>query len=131
MNEMEKIPYSKPLKALSDGEALFYILDNPIGFNTWLFVQHVAVEDETTNFDNIRIGRGTDITNVFWWEDRPVPAAGVVYNFDEMFFVPPGQRTIVRFDATTEGDQLRVWIDGYTTEKVITGRPDKPRDREE
>ena len=127
---MEKIPYSKPLRAVSDGAALFYILDNPTGSSTWLFVQHIAVEDVTTFFNNIRVGRGKDQYDVFWWEDRPVPAAGVVYNFEEMFFVPPGERVIVRFDGTVAGDRLRVWIDGYTTEKVITGRPDKPRPRE-
>ena len=127
---MEKIPYSKPLRAVSTGAALFYVLDNPMGSSTWLFVQHIAVEDITTNFNNIRVGRGKDQYDVFWWEDRPVPAAGVVYNFEEMFFVPPGERVIVRFDGTAAGDRLRVWIDGYTTEKVITGRPDKPRARE-
>ena len=127
---MEKIPYSKALRQLSDDAVNFFILDNPIGFNTWLFVQHLAVEDITTNFDNIRVGRGKDVANVFWWEDRPVPAAVVLYNFDEMFFVPPGERVIVRFDGTTVADDLRVWIDGYTTEKVITARPDKPRKRE-
>ena len=127
---MEKIPYSKPLRAVSTGAALFYVLDNPMGSSTWLFVQHIAVEDVTTFFNNIRVGRGKDQYDVFWWEDRPVPAAGVVYNFEVRFFVPPGERVIVRFDGTVAGDRLRVWIDGYTTEKVITGRPDKPRPRE-
>jgi len=127
---MEKIPYSKPLRTVSDGAAQFFILDNPMGSSTWLFVQNIAVEDETTFFDNIRVGRGTDQFNVFWWRDRPVPAAGVVYHFDEIFFVPPGERLIVRFDGTVAGDRLRVWIDGYTTEKVLMGRPDKPRVRE-
>jgi len=127
---MEKIPYSKPLRAVSNGDALIYMMDNPMGSNTWLFVQHIAVEDITTNFDNIRIGRGRDQYDVFWWEDTPVPAAGVVYNFDEMFFVPPENRVIVRLDGTTALDVLRVWIDGYTTEKVITGRPFKPQKME-
>ena len=127
---MEKIPYSKPLTAVSDAAALFYILDNPMMSSTWLFVQHIAVEDVTTNFNNIRVGRGTDQYDVHWWRDRPVPAAGVVYHFDEIFFVPPGERVVVRFDGTVAGDRLRVWIDGYTTEKRITGRRDKPRARE-
>jgi len=127
---MEKIPYSRHIKAVSDGTALFFVLDNPTGHSTWLFVQNIAVEDETLNFNNIRVGRGTDEFNAFWWRDRPVPAAGVVYHFDEMFFVPPGERLIVRFDGTLAGHRLNVWIDGYTTEKVITGRPDKPGARE-
>ncbi len=124
---MEKIPYSKALTAVSEGEALQYVMDNAMNSNTWLFLQHIAVEDIDTNFDNIRIGRGKDEFEVFWWEDRPVPAAGVLYNFDEMFFVPPMNRLIVRFDATTELDNLRVYIDGYTTEKILPGKPFTPR----
>lgn len=127
---MEKIPYYKPLRAVSDGAAFYYLLDNPMGFSTWLFVQHMAVEDETTNFDNIRVGRGKDEHDPFWWEDRPVPAAGVLYEFEELFFVPPGECVIIRFDGTTAGDRLRAWIDGYTTKKVLPGRPDRPRPRE-
>ena len=126
---MEKIPYVKHLRAVSDGAALFYILDDPMKSGTWLFVQLITVEDETTNFDNIRIGRGRDEADVFWWEDTPVPAAGVLYDFEPLFFVPEMERVIVRFDGTTAGDRLNVWINGYTTGKVITGRPDRTRKR--
>jgi len=128
---MEKIPYVKHLKAISNGDALFYVQDDPMKSGTWLFVQLLTVEDETTNFDNIRIGRGTSYLDPFWWEDRPVPAAGVLYEFEPLFFVPEGHRVIVRFDGTTEGDLLNVWINGYTTEKVISGRPDRARRRRE
>lgn len=127
---MEKIPYIKDLKAVSDGAALFYVQDDPIKSGTWLFVQLITVENETTNFDNIRVGQGTDDSDVHWWEDRPVPAAGVLYEFEPLFFVPDGHRVIVRFDGTTAGDRLRVWINGYTSEKVISGRPFRHRKME-
>ena len=127
---MEKIPYLKHLHAISDDATLYYVLDDPIRSSTWLFVQHMTVEDETTNFDNIRVGQGKDQYDIHKWEDRPVPAAGVLYDFEELFFVPEGHRVIVAFYGTTVGDRLNVWIDGYTTEKVITGRPDRPRTRE-
>jgi len=119
---MEKIPYIRHLKAVSDGAALFYMLDNPVPSGTWLAVQHITVEDETTNFDNIRVGQGRDQYSIHEWEDRPVPAAGVLYEFEELFFVPELSRVVVRLDGTTDGDRLNVWIDGYTWEKVLPGR---------
>jgi len=127
---MEKIPYTRHLKAVSDGAALFYVQDNPVPTGTWLCVQHITVEDETLNFDQIRVGQGTDEFNVHWWEDQPAPAASVLYEFEELFFVQELHRVIVRLDGTTAGDRLNVWIDGYTWEKVISGRPFKPRKRE-
>ena len=119
---MEKIPYIRHLTAVSDGAAHFYMLDNPVPTSTWLAVQHMTVEDVTTNFDNIRVGQGRDQYNIHEWEDRPVPAAGVLYEFEELFFVQELNRVIVRLDGTTEGDRLNVWIDGYTWEKVLPGR---------
>jgi len=127
---MEKIPYTRYLKAISAGEALLYILDNPVPTSTWLCVQHITVEDETTNFDQIRVGQGRDEFHVHWWEDAPVPAAGVLYEFEELFFVQELNRVIVRLDGTTAADLLNVWIDGYTWEKRVSGRPDRRRARE-
>jgi len=119
---MEKIPYIRDLKAVSTGAAVMYILDNPVPTATWLCVQHITVEDETTNFDQIRVGQGPNEFNVHWWEDQPAPAAGVLYEFEELFFVPELHRVIVRLDGTTLNDRLNVWIDGYTWEKVLPGR---------
>ena len=128
---MEKIPYTRTLKAVSDGAAVFYILDEPVPSGMWLCVQHITVEDETTNFNNIRVGQGTDEFNVHWWEDQPTPAAGVLYEFEEMFFVQEGHRVVVYLAGTTAGDLLNVWIDGYTWEKVLPGRPFRARRRGE
>ncbi len=128
---MEKIPYIRHLKAVSEGDAIMYMLDNTILSGMWLAVQHITVEDETTNFDLIRVGQGKDEFHVHWWEDRPVPAAGVLYEFEELFFVPELNRVIVRLDGTTELDRLNVWIDGYTWEKVITGKPFESHKKED
>ena len=127
VREMEKIPYVRTLRAVSDGAAFFYLMSDPMPSGMWLFLQHVAVEDETTNFNNIRIGQGTDPTHVHWWEDRPVPAAGVLYEFWPLFFVPEGSRVIIRLDATTVGDMLRAYLDGYESEKTLPSRPFRHR----
>ena len=115
---MEKIPYLKPLKAVSDGAAIFYLMDNPMPSGTWLFIQHAAMENETTAFTRLRIGQGTDASHIHWWEEEPNPALGVLYWAEELFFVPEGHRVITRWDGTTAGDRLAAYLDGYTTPKV-------------
>ena len=128
---MEKIPYTRHIKGISNGDAIFYLQDNPVPTGTWLCVQHITVENETTYFDLIRVGQGLKVTDVHWWEDAPVPAAGVLYEFEELFFVQELQNVIVRFDGTTDLDRLNVWIDGYTFPKTISRAPFKPKEREE
>ena len=128
---MEKIPYTRHLKAVSDGAAVYYIMDNPVPSGMWLCVQHITVEDETTNFDNIRVGQGRDQFHIHEWEDQPAPAAGVLYEFEELFFVQELHRVIVTLAGTTAGDRLNAWIDGYTWEKVLPGRPPRARRRGE
>jgi hypothetical protein len=128
---MEKIPYTKTLRAISDGVALFYVMDQPIPSGMWLCVQHMTVENATLNFNNIRVGQGTSPSDAHWWEDRPVPAAAVLYEFEETFFVQEGHRVIVRLDGTAAGNILNVYIDGYTWEKVLPGRPFRARKMEE
>ena len=119
---MEKIPYVRHLRERSTGVTPFFVTSDPVPSGMWLAVQHITVEDETLNFNNIRVGQGTDQFSVHWWEDAPVPAAGVLYEFEELFFVQEGHRVVVRFDGTAAGDLLNVWIDGYTWEKVLPGR---------
>ena len=124
---MEKIPYVKDLRGVSNGAAQFFILDNPMQAGQWLFIQHATMEDETNNFTGLRIGQGTEETHVHWWEEAPNPVLGVLYWAETLFYVPEGNRVIIRWDGTTAGDLLRAYLDGYTVPKKqsrkVFGRP--------
>lgn len=118
---IELIPYTKDLKALSDN-AVNYFMQSPIipsGMILWL--QHTSEEDRDSDFDAVRIGRGTDEYDVHWWESHEDCLTGVVYWMDKpVFFVPEGQRVIFRFDGTTVGDHLYCTVDGYLLPKMLS-----------
>jgi len=127
---MEKIPYTRSLKGVSDGAAIFYLMTEPIPSSTWLMVQHTVEEDETTAFDAIRVGYGENVANVTWWEEHLACAAAQLYWQDkEMHFVPEMNRVIFGFYGTTAGDRLNALVEGYTTPKVESREPFRRRKR--
>ena len=127
---MEKIPYTRTLKKISGGAAQEFLLGSVVKSGHWLFVQNGACEDETSAPTQIRIGRGKDEAEVHWWECEPNPALGVLYHTEkDLLFVPEGNRVVARFDGTVAGDQLRVYIDGYLTPKVLSRQVFRRRER--
>jgi len=129
---MEKIPYLRSLKAVSDDIANFFMVTEPIPKGTWLFVQNTVEENRTNNFDAIRVGRGRDQNNPHWWEEHVTCLVNVLYWQDkELHFVREGERVIFRFDGCTLGDELFCEVEGYTVEKVLPGRPFRHRKRED
>ena len=128
---MEKIPYLKSLKAVSDDAVNFFIVTEPVPSSTWLFIQHTSEENRSTNFDAVRIGRGKDVSEPHWWEEHVTCLVDVLYWQDQvMHFVPEGECVIFRFDGTTVGDEIFIEVEGYTTPKVLSRAPFRPHQRE-
>ena len=127
---MEKIPYTRFLRGVSDDAVIFYLQTRPIPSSTWLMVQHTVEENEDTDFDQIRVGYGTAIANVKWWEQHLVCVAGTLYwQEKEVHYVPEGNRVIFAFYGTTEGDDICALVEGYTTVKTLSREPYRPRKR--
>jgi len=127
---MEKIPYLRFLRAVSDDAVQFFMVTEPVPSSMWLFVQSTVEENRTNNFDAVRVGRGKDIHEPHWWEEHVTCLVNVLYWQDkEMHYVPEGERVIFRFDGTTVGDRLHVEVEGYTTPKVESRAPFKTRKR--
>ena len=127
---MEKIPYTRSLKASSDGAAIFYLQTEPVPSSTWLMVQHTVEEDEDTDFDSLRVGRGESVANFVPWEEHVTCVAATLYwQEKEMHFVPEMNRVIFAFYGTTAGDILRALVEGYTTPKVESRAPFRSRKR--
>ena len=128
---MEKIPYLRSLKAVSDGAANFFLVTESMPSSMWLFVQNTVEENRTTNFDAVRVGRGKDIHEPHWWEEHVTCLVNVLYWQDkELHFVNEGECVIFRFDGTTAGDRLFCEVEGYLTPKVKSSAPFRPRKRE-
>lgn len=129
---MEKIPYLRTLVAECDNAATFFILDNPIPSGSYLFVQHISIEDRTSGADAVRFGRGTDENAPHWWEEQLTLVVNVIRWMEkEQHIVPEGQRVILRVDGATLGDRIFVEIEGYLTGKVKGSRPYRDRPRAE
>lgn len=127
---MEKIPYTKALKVSSDGAAIVYLQTAPIPQSTLLMVQHTKEEDENNDFARIRVGYGTNIANFIPWEEHVICIAATLYwQEKELHIVPEMNRVIFAFYGTTEGDILRALVEGYTTPKVLSKAPFRPRKR--
>ncbi len=127
---MEKIPYLRSLRAVSDDAVNFFMVTDPMPSSMWLFVQNTSEENRDNNFDAVRVGRGRDVNNPHWWEEHVTCLANVLYWQDkELHFVNEGERVIFRFDGTTVGDRLFVEVEGYLVEKVKSRAPFKPHDR--
>lgn len=119
MTPMEKIPYVRELEGTSDSITATYILGDVVKSGQWLFLEHSAEENLTTNFTSLRIGQGRDPSDVHWWEEHLNCVAGQLYWMDKpLLFIPEGHRFICLFVGTTLGDHLRVYLDGYLTPKV-------------
>jgi len=128
---MEKIPYLRSLKAACDNAVQFFMVTEPLPSSTWLFVQNTVEENRDTNFDAVRVGRGTDVLNPHWWEEHVTCLVNVLYWQDkELHFVREGERVIFRFDGCTVGDMLYCEVEGYTVEKVESRAPFRHRKRE-
>jgi len=127
---MEKIPYLRSLSGLCDNAVQFFMVTEPLPSSTWLFVQNTTEENRTTNFDAVRVGRGTDILTPHWWEEHVTCLVNVLYWQDkELHFVREGERVIFRFDGCPLEDRLFCEVEGYTVEKVESSRDFKHRKR--
>ncbi len=127
---MEKIPYLRSLLVECDDAATFFIMDNPIRSGSYLFVQSISVEDETSGADAVRFGRGTDENEPHWWEEQRTVAVGTIRWVEkELHIVPEGQRVILRVDGAEVDDLIRVEIEGYLTGKVRGAKPFESRKR--
>ena len=127
---MEKIPYTRSLRAVCDNAAQFFIVTEPMPSSMWLFVQNTVEENRTTNFAAVRVGRGKNLLEPHWWEEHLPCLVNVLYWQDkELHFVNEGERVIFRFDGCTVGDDLRCEVEGYLTPKVESREPFRPRKR--
>ena len=127
---MEKIPYSKFLRGISDDAVVFYLQTEPVPSSTWLMVQHTVEENETSEFTSLRVGYGENVANVRWWEEHLVGVAGVLYWQDkEVHFVPEMNRVIFGFWGTTEEDVINCLVEGYMSPKILSRAPFRPRKR--
>jgi hypothetical protein len=79
-------------------------------------VQHLAVENETSNFTDFRVLKER-AGSEYLLEEQDSPLADVLYWSGEEYYLSDGQRLVVRFTGCTAGDRLRVYLSGWRRER--------------
>ena len=87
------------------------------------FIQLVAVEDETTAFTSIRVGKRRARGFIFHDEERVLTAARI-YTFNDLFVIEPSERPVARFGGITAGDIVRAVFIGFR-KRLNEGEPVK------
>lgn len=100
-------------KAKASGGTATEVLEiGPVPQDLVWEIQHVAVEDETSDFTAVRIGPAE--ANGFrpLLEFRP-GVAGELYASEEPIYVTSGRFIRAEFSGTTSGDKLALRINGH------------------
>lgn len=113
----KKVEYKKEIKEASDGSTDVDIELNEVPLGYKRTIQHIAAEDETTAFTELRIGYKNRFDRYHWWGGQKTPQAGTLYWMDESKVLQELDVLVIRFTGTTNLDALAAYIDGFT-EKV-------------
>ena len=77
---------------------------------TWE-LRHVSAEDETTASTSLRLGVKRART-FLPLEEQKSPAAATLYSSQDPWHLAPGNSIVARFNGTTSGDVLRLYVNG-------------------
>jgi len=103
-------------KHVSDGTTPLDIKSDKVRSGWKRTIIRVAVENETAGFTALRIGYIDKNDGVGWYGGRETPQAGFLY-----WEVPPGvlkagDRLLIRFTDSEDGNILAVYAHGYEEE---------------
>lgn len=112
----KKVEYKRELKKTSDGSATLDIVDVKVPSGYKRTIQHVSVEDETSDFTELRIGYLRDDT-YHWWVEEENPVAARLYWMRDARVLEQNDVLVIRFTETEDDDVLAAYVDGFT-EKV-------------
>jgi len=79
------------------------------------FIQRAAVENETSAFTRVRLGRRRGGRDRFHRSEEGL-SAGEVLTDPHLVVLDPGDRYIARFVGTSSGDRLRLTLEGFVKE---------------
>lgn len=108
-----KVDYKEPLADTSDGSANYDLKGPIVERGERVVLQRIAAVDETTAFTTLQFG--VEKTGVIsWFSYQTSPSAGAYYWENKGIpHMIEGERLVVRFVGTTNGDKLRANLFGY------------------
>lgn len=107
--------WKERLEETSDGSATFTLKHDPVPWGERYCVQRVAVQDEDSDFTELRIV----VVRAAYdhvLEQQLSPVAATWYWMEDPVWLIPGEYLAVRMDGTTSGDKVKAHITGYKEE---------------
>ena len=104
--------YRKILELTKAGTGAENIDDDPVEQGKLLTLESVAVEDETTTLDYIRIGKVSAARFHLWEEQLNPDAAELVFTNDE-HKISEGEHFRCKVSGGAASDKIRVYLSGY------------------
>ena len=90
---------------------------DPVESGCLVCVQHLGVENKTTDFTSFRVMKA-GVGGEFPLEEQLDPEGGELYWMNDNIYFTEGQYPLVRFVGCTANDVLKVYITGWKKEGV-------------
>jgi len=107
------IRYIKRLPLEKEGSGVEVIDDEPIAIGMMLILEKIAVENETSALNYIRIGK-MGLGFYFLWAEKKNPAAGELVKSTEEYKITADHNFRCEVDGGNAGDKIYVYLEGYT-----------------
>ena len=108
----KQFKYHKVLTLKKAGTGEENVDDDPVNPKVLLTLEDVAVEDETTALDYIRIGKVTS-EGFFLWEEQKSPAAAELVFTSEEHKLRMGEHFRCKVKGGAANDVIHVYLEGY------------------
>ena len=112
----KKFEYRKEAKEISDESTNVDIEFPPVDDGDKRTIQNLSAENETSDFTELRIGYITQFGVRHWWIEEESLVAARLYWMQKDKRLMGGDRLVVRFTGTVDGDILAAYVDGFTEE---------------
>jgi len=113
---MEYEPIEITLTKKSDGSTNVDLTTTPVRPDLIERYDSIVVEDETSAFTYVRVGKYA--AGRYWWfREQKNPLAGTLYWSRDPLYLLPGQYLVIRFNGTTTGDILTAYC--YGVRRVV------------
>lgn len=107
--------FRRRITIISAAEAPLNIDDEQIKSGFMTGIVRVAVENETSDYDRLRIGVLS--SNTFHpHEEEQNPNEDTLYWTSEEFYLGEGENLRIELTGTTNADRINVYVEGYTAE---------------
>jgi len=108
--------FRRRITKLSDNATLLLIYSNPVESGHMQAITRIVVENETSEYDTLRIG--VVAGDVFYpLEEELAPVDDQLYTCHDTIYLSEGETLLVTLAGTTLLDRINVYVEGFEGRK--------------